>query len=67
MLYVRVCVAALELVAVSCFGQMMETTQNRGNQALENNGWGRITRKDREDRPIWGGGEKQQEGKQERE
>ena len=32
MLYVRVCVAALELVAVSCFGKMMETTQNRGRK-----------------------------------
>ena len=65
MLYVRVCVAAFELVAVSCFGQMMETTQNRGNQALGNNGRGRVARKDREDRPMgWG---KQQEGKQERE
>ena len=44
---------------------MMETTQNRGNQALGNNGRGRVARKDREDRPMgWG---KQQEGKQERE
>ena len=32
----------------------METTQNRGNQVLENNGWGRVTRKDKEDRPIKG-------------
>ena len=43
----------------------METTQNRGNQALENNGWKRVARKDREDRPMEG--EKRKGGKQERE
>ena len=59
-------VAAFELVAVSCFGQMMETTQNRGNQALENNGWGRVTRKDKEDRPIKGENQ-ERGGEQERE
>ena len=43
----------------------METTQNRGNQALENNGRGRVTRKDREDRPMGGGRSKREGNKKE--